>query len=257
MSRLLTLPQIMLAPNGARRTKDDHAALPVTILEVISAAKYAFDAGAHALHAHVRDAKQMHVLDAGQYRELIAEMARMLPDMPVQITTETAGLYDAAAQRALVEQVMPEGVSVALREMWPVPGADAQASRFYHWAQEAGIAVQHILYSPQDVERLARKVAQGDIPAPAQCLFVLGSYTPPTRGTPAMLHGFLQAFAQLPAGSDWAACAFGEDERDCLLAAHAQGGKMRIGFENNLTGADGKPAVDNAAQVRDLVQHLG
>ncbi|GAB5505074.1 MAG: 3-keto-5-aminohexanoate cleavage protein [Rhizobiaceae bacterium] len=256
MSRLKRLPYIMLAPNGARLGKSDHPALPVTIAETVSAARSAHEAGAQALHAHVRDADGQHVLDSGLYRELIAEMERAVPDMPVQITTEAVGRYTPAEQRALVREVMPEGVSVALREMWPGPGPDAEAAKFYGWAKEAGIAVQHILYSPDDVRRLVGLAADGDVPAPLQMLFVLGRYATPAEGRPSDLNGFLAASVDAPEGSEWTVCAFGRAERACLLAAARHGGKMRIGFENNILRPDGGPAHDNAEQVIGLCEAL-
>ncbi len=256
MTRLSKLPRIMLAPNGARKTKADHPALPITIAETVEAARAAHAEGAGALHAHVRDASGAHSLDAGLYRELIAEMARTVPDMPVQITTEAAGRYGPAHQRAVVRAVLPEGVSVALSEMWPAPGNDSEAHRFYHWAAEAGIPVQHILYTPADVTRLAQHVAAGDIPVPLQLLYVLGSYSSPRPATPDLLSGFLTAARDLPVAVDWAACAFGPQETTCLVTAINADGKARIGFENNLTGPDGRPAPDNAARVADLVHSL-
>lgn len=257
MSRLATLPAIMVAPNGARRTKADHPALPVTIAETVEAARAAFEAGAGALHAHVRDRDGRHTLDAGLYRELVAEMARQVPDMPVQITTEAVGLFSPEEQRAVVRAVMPEGVSVALREIWPADGRDRDAERFYRWAADETIAVQHILYAPADVDRLARYLALGWIAGPVQTLYVLGRYAPPEAGTGAHLQEFLDAARPFSDAPDWAACAFGAGETACLVQAVKSGGKARIGFENNLIGADGALAVDNAQRVRELVTALG
>jgi len=48
-SRLAVLPRIMLAPNGARRGKRDHPALPITLAETVAAAKDGFEIG----RAHV------------------------------------------------------------------------------------------------------------------------------------------------------------------------------------------------------------
>ncbi|MCA0940215.1 3-keto-5-aminohexanoate cleavage protein [Salipiger pacificus] len=250
------LPRIMLAPNGARRTRADHPALPETIPQIVAAATAAHHAGAEALHAHVRDAEARHVLDAGLYRELVAEMARALPTMPVQITTEAVGLYSPAEQRALVRELRPEGVSVALREMWPDPGPDPEAGRFYAETEDAGIALQHILYAPDQVSRLASLWSEGLLPAPRQVLFVLGRYAPPTLARPEELDGFLTAARALPENVQWAACAFGRTEEACLLRAAELDGGMRIGFENNIERPDGSSAEDNAGQVAALVHVL-
>ena len=135
-----SLPEIMVAPNGARRTREDHPALPVRISEVVEEAARCFDLGAGALHAHVRDDESKHVLDAGLYRELLAEMQVKVPGMDVQITTEAVGVYSPAEQRDLVRDVMPEAVSVSLAEM--LSDGDENAARdFYGFAEDAGIAV--------------------------------------------------------------------------------------------------------------------
>jgi len=257
---LKTLPLIMVAPNGARRGKPDHPALPVTIAETVAAAKACFAEGAGALHAHVRDRDGTHTLDAGLYRELIAEMARAVPAMAVQITTEAVGRYTPAEQRRLVRAVRPRAVSVALREMLPDRSEIAAARRFYRFCADEGIAVQHILYTPEEVQRLFDHVRDGTIPAgPLQLLFVLGRYTSGQESAVSDLNPFLAALAEAPAAADridWALCAFGVAETDCLVEAVRRGGKARIGFENSLWHSDGRRAADNAARVRALRRAL-
>jgi uncharacterized protein (DUF849 family) len=51
------LPKLMVAPNGARRTKEHHAALPVTDAEVIETAIACQLAGADGIHTHIRNAE--------------------------------------------------------------------------------------------------------------------------------------------------------------------------------------------------------
>ncbi len=250
----------MVAPNGARRGKSDHPALPVTIAETVATARDCFDAGAGALHAHVRDADGAHVLDAGLYRELIEEMRNAVPQMAVQITTEAVGRYTPEAQRRLVRDVEPEAVSVALREMLPDDDEADAARSFYHWAGEAGIAVQHILYEPAEVAQLFSRVADGVVPASdLQLLFVLGRYTAGQQSDVGDLEPFLrelQAAAYSAGRLEWALCAFGVHETDCLVEAVRRGGKARIGFENSLWNRDGSVAADNADRVRELKEML-
>lgn len=252
------LPLIMVAPNGARRTRADHPALPVTVAETVAAAKACFEAGAGALHAHVRDAEGAHVLDAGLYRDLLAAMKAAVPDMLVQITTEAVGRYSPAEQRDLVRQVQPEAVSIAVREMVP-DDAVGEARDFYGWAREQGCAVQHILYSAEDVDRFFDLAAAGVVPGRRhQLLFVLGRYAADQQSVPDDLAPFLETLAQRRGSRDidWAVCAFGLRETECLVEAVRRGGKARIGFENSLWNRDGQVAADNADRVRDLVAAL-
>ncbi len=254
------LPLIMVAPNGARRTPADHAALPVKMDETVATAKACFEAGAGALHAHVRDADGNHVLDAGLYRELIARMHARVPGMLVQITTEAVGRYTPHEQRQLVRDVQPDAVSVALREMLPDEGERHASREFYHWAHDADVAVQHILYEPLEVDRLFQLIDQGVIPPTGlQLLFVLGRYTEGQQSSVADIDPFLAALdAASPVEPvDWALCAFGVAETDCLVAAVERGGKARIGFENSLWNRDGSLATDNAERVRELKSLLG
>ncbi len=245
------LPRLMVAPNGARRAKSDHPALPVTIAETVATARACFDAGADGLHAHVRNAEGHHTLDAGLYRELLAEMARAVPDMAVQVTTEAVGRYTPAEQRALVGELRAEAVSVALREM----AADDDIvglHRFYHDAVERDMAIQHILYDADDAARLVRLVEQKTVPPGPMVLIVLGQYdvraAMPSDLAAAL--GVLTPLGQL----DWAVCAFGHHETACLLKARSAGGKMRAGFENNIHRADGTLAADNAERIAEIVR---
>ncbi|MFP1632028.1 3-keto-5-aminohexanoate cleavage protein [Zhengella sp. ZM62] len=252
------LPVLMVAPNGARRTKADHPALPMTVAETVETAIACRAAGAGGLHAHVRDGRGAHVLDAGLYRELIGEMDIRAPGMAVQITTEAVGRYTPAQQRAVVRASMPDMVSVGLGEMIRDPADVVEARRFYHWAQEAGIAVQHILYAPEQVAALGRHVAAGVIPdEELQVLFVLGRYAEGQQSNPADLKGFLAALSATGLSADWALCAFGQAETDCLLAALKAGGKARCGFENSLWNRDGSLARDNAARIAEVARLAG
>ncbi len=256
---LSPLSKIMVAPNGARRTKADHPALPVTIDETVAAAKDCFAAGADAIHAHVRDESGAHVLDAGMYRELLKKLQEAVPDMRVQITTEAVGRYSPEEQRAVVRDVMPEAASIAVREMCPDENTD-EAREFYKWARESWIVIQHILYSPEDFELFLKLVADGVIPGEAhQLLFVLGRYANNQESTPDDLKPFLEILERSPSDQsfDWGVCAFGHQETDCLAYAISKGGKARIGFENSLWNKNGEVAADNAERVRELVAALG
>ncbi|MBW8637776.1 3-keto-5-aminohexanoate cleavage protein [Hoeflea sp. WL0058] len=251
----------MVAPTGARRTKADHPKIPIMIDEIVACARACFEAGAGGLHAHVRDAAGAHVLDAGLYLELIAEMAQAVPEMQVQITTEAVGRYSPDEQRRLVRDVMPKSVSVALREMIPVTEDVSAASEFYHWAADEGVQVQHILYDAEDLGRLIGLLDSAVLPAGnIQLLFVLGRYTVGQQSAPEDLDPFLSLFEGSSLqnnGAEWALCAFGSGETDCLLAALSRGGKARIGFENSLWNRDGAVAEDNVERIRELVSLAG
>ncbi|AHD01795.1 3-keto-5-aminohexanoate cleavage protein [Leisingera methylohalidivorans] len=242
--------RLMVAPNGARRGRGDHPQLPVTPQQTAQTAAACFAAGAQALHLHVRDGEGRHSLDAGRYREALDAVRESVPGMAVQITTESAGIYDAAAQLACLEALRPAAASVSVREMARDP---LLAARVYALSAEAGTEVQHILYGPDCIARLGAWYKDGTVPgAMRDAIFVLGRYTPPVLAQPAGLAVFRDATADLRL--NWAVCAFGRHEHACLLAAIATGGDARIGFENNIETPEGGLLADNAASVAAFVQ---
>lgn len=251
----MTLPNIMVAPNGAFKRKADHPAVPETVAELIETALACAKAGADGIHAHVRDAEGQHVLDAGLYREFLTELEAVLPGFYAQITTEAIGKFSPDEQRRVVREVQPKAVSVALREM--MSGDKDAARTFYHEASEAGIEVQHILYDAKEVDWLADLIAEGVVPErPLSLLHVLGRYRPGHETVPSDLNGPIVRQMVRDLKADWAVCAFGAAETDCLRHAVRSGGKVRVGFENNLLNADGSVAKDNAERVTRLRQAL-
>lgn len=245
------LPKLMVAPNGARRTKADHPALPITLDEIVATAVACSDAGAEGLHLHIRDQHGAHSLDVDRYRETIARVMDAAPELFIQVTSEAAGRYTAEEQRALIRGLRPASVSVALREMIREPNDRAAAGDLYHWAVSHGVMIQHIVYSPDELAWLMRETDEGTIPGDHhQVQLVLGAYgttEPPPCGA-------LEAFLSLMSGRDfdWMICAFGPSETPSLTKAARHGGKVRVGFENSLWNADGSIARDNAERVREV-----
>lgn len=240
-------PLIMVAPNGARRGKADHPALPVNLSDTIETAITCHAAGADALHLHVRDDAGRHTLDAGRYKEVLAELARQVPKMRVQITTEAAGLFDVPAQYACLSEVKPDWASISVREIARAPEL---AEKLYATCAEQGTEVQHILYDVDDIDQLQAWQKQGVVrPGQDAVIFVLGRYSRGQKSVPDDLRPFREA---LPQVSNWMVCAFGPQEHACLLAAAQEGGHLRVGFENSLTMANELPYDDNASSVAAL-----
>jgi len=247
------LPYIMVAPNGARLKKTDHPALPETIAETVTTALACARAGAGGIHAHIRDREGNHTLDAGLYRELLTELTRVVPEIQHQITTEAVGRYTPDEQIRLVRTVQPGSVSVSLAEL-TADGWNRPVQDFYRWCDESGIAVQHILYSHDDLRHLVRLCSGGEMPATRlQMLFVLGRYGQGVPSEPGAIAGFTQLLAELAVKPDWAVCAFGRSETACLRQAERLGGKIRIGFENNTINEDGSIARDNAERISQFI----
>ncbi len=129
--------------------------------------------------------------------------------------------------------------------------------RFFSFCAEARIAVQHILYDTQEVDRLAILLREGVVPAEGlQVIHVLGRYAPGQVSSPDDLRAPVERLAAHGLVADWAVCAFGPAETTILVEACRRGGKARIGFENNLLNADGTLAADDSERVAELSRHI-
>ena len=244
---------VMSAPNGARRNHADHQALPMTAQESADDAVALLDAGVGVLHLHVRDADGAHSLDADLYRDAIAAIRKTVADkLIVQVTTEAVGRYSSDEQMALVRELRPEAVSLALREICPAGSDEAATADLFAWMAREQVWPQIILYSIEDVQRFdamrRRGVFSDDRPF---TMLVLGKYGSAEPGSRADLDVLLGAAD--PTSFPWATCCFGPNENDVMLAATAAGGHVRLGFENNLHMPDGSLAAENAALIRQYV----
>jgi uncharacterized protein (DUF849 family) len=90
---------ICVAPNGARRTPADHAALPVTPSQIAREANACAEAGASVIHLHVRDDAGRHSLDAQRYRDAMGAIRQAVGErLLVQATTEAVGIYTRSSR---------------------------------------------------------------------------------------------------------------------------------------------------------------
>ena len=248
---------IAVAPNGGRKTKADHPALPITPTELAATAAECLEAGAAMIHVHVRKPDGSHLLDAEAYRAATGAIREAVGDrLVVQITSEALGLYKPAEQMRVVRETRPEAVSLALREYCGEAGDEKAFADFLAWLAREKVMPQIILYDAEDAAWLKGFRRLGGLPwENVPVLYVLGRYTKTQQSEPADLLPFLSPDA--PHFGPWAVCAFGRDEAACTATAALLGGHVRVGFENNLLLPDGSTAASNADLVKAVTGIIG
>ena len=252
---------ISVAPNGARKLRADHPALPLSPEDIAADAAACLAEGAGLLHLHVRDAEGRHSLSTDAYKAAIKAVREQTGNgLIIQITTESAGVFDRSTQIAVVESVRPEACSVALRELSPNGSQEEVATyrQFLADCRRESVWVQHILYDADDVRRFSDLRADGvygdELPF---ILLVIGRYRSEPQSDTPELRAMLDALDESPDATPvWAACAFGQGETNLLSEAARSGGHVRVGFENNLLMADGSLARSNAARVKEVAAAL-
>lgn len=240
---------LMCAPNGARRTKADHPALPITSSDLADCAEQILEAGASIIHLHVRDDMGAHSLDVDRYKAAIEAIDKRVGDkLIVQITTEAVGRYSRVEQMATVKNVRPEAASIALREICPTQAEEKETGDFFAWMQEEGVFPQVILYDQGDVARFLHMRADGVFAARTPfVLCVLGRHGADGEKPEEALRHFSGSLSD--AAVPWAICGFGKSENQLARKAAELGGHVRVGFENNLWRADGSPVAHNGELV--------
>ncbi len=243
----------MVAPNGARRSKEDHPNIPLDTQEIALTAKASLEAGASVIHLHVRNLDGTHSIDIEQYCNAIKKIKEYCGDrLLIQITTEAVGIYNVQQQMDVVYKLKPEACSLAVRELARATNKDLL--KFDQWMKENQVLPQWIIYNEGDLEQYRTWVSEGVLCGKAYpVLFVLGNYTKKINAEVSMLATFL---ASSEAVSSWMVCAFGPNESRVMQDAIKKNGHIRIGFENNLWQQNGELVKDNAELVRDNVLNI-
>jgi 3-keto-5-aminohexanoate cleavage enzyme len=243
---------VTVAPNGGRKTKADHPALPLSPDELARTAAECLERGASMIHLHVRDRNGGHCLDPDAYRAAIARICREVGDrLVIQITSESLGLFTPSEQRAAVLEANPEAVSLSLREL----ADEKDFGLFLGKLTQMRIWPQVILYTADEAGRLGAMMKQGLIPFDELAvLYVLGRFTLTRTAAPGDLIPFVAP--DMPRFLPWTVCAFGRREAACVTAGALLGGHVRVGFENNLTLPNGARAASNAELVGAAVGAL-
>jgi len=246
----MTLPAIIaVAPNGARKTKHDHSAIPITAKEIGETAKACMKAGASMIHLHVRDDQQKHSLSVDLYEEAIKQVRLQTDDsILIQVTSESVGRYLADEQFAMIHHLKPPTVSIGLREI--KSESEANINQHFKKMRDNQVHPQLILYNDHDVSIYKDWLQRGVLPGSAYpVLFVIGK--PQKEGIFESEDLKMSLVEELPI-KNWMTCGFGYQEFHVAKQTFKLGGHVRIGFENNELLENNKIANDNAELITQV-----
>ena len=240
---------ITVAPTGAETPKSKAPALPVTLDELVAAAKECEAAGAAVVHVHLRDDDDRSSLDPGALRAAV-EALRDGTDLVVQLSTGGA-VTDPEAARLAVVDARPDMASLTCGTV--NFGDDVFLNRpafirdLYARMQERGVVPEFECFEPGHIATVEYLVAKHGPPPGGHVHVDLVMGVPGAMpGTPAQLAACVAA---LPAEWTFSATGVGRSTVPVMLAALAHGGHLRVGMEDTLTFAAGQPVRDNAQLV--------
>ena len=245
MSTLITV-----APTGAETAKADCPALPTTLEELVETAKRCEAAGAAMIHIHIRDADHRPTLDLGRLTDTVTAV-RENTALIVQLSTGGA-VTDPFEHRLKVLDAAPDSCSLTMGTVnfgddvfmnpWPF------VTELYQLAQEREVVPEFELFDLGHVAALNRLLDKFGLPygGKVHCDLVMGV----PGGMPGTTDALVAAVNGLPAGvTSWSATGVGRTTLPVALASLSKGGHLRVGMEDTLTLAKGRPVTHNSELV--------
>ncbi|WP_285496563.1 3-keto-5-aminohexanoate cleavage protein [Actinomadura sp. NBRC 104425] len=251
---------ITVAPTGAESAKADVPALPVTLDELVQTAKQCQAAGAAVIHVHIRDDDARPTLDLSRLRDTVRAL-REATDLVVQLSTGGA-VTDPYEDRLRVLEAGPDACSLTCGTVnfgdevfmnpWPF------MAELYRRTQELRIVPEFELFDLGHIAALHRLLDKHGAPygGRVHCDLVMGV----PGGMPGDARTLVAAVDALPDGATWSATGVGRTTLPVMYAALSAGGHLRVGMEDTLTFAKGRPVTSNAqlveraAALADLAQ---
>jgi uncharacterized protein (DUF849 family) len=240
---------ITVAPTGAELAKDSVPALPVTLDELVATAMSCEHAGAAVIHVHIRDADAKPTLDLSRLTDTVQAL-RGATQLIVQLSTGGA-VTDSFERRLAVLDAVPDACSLTCGTV--NFGTDVFLNPLgfikdlYAKTQALGVVPEFELFDFGHIATLHRLLGELGEPAGGHvhCDLVMGV----PGGMPGDAPTLVQAVAALPPGATWSATGIGRTSLPVLLAALAAGGHLRVGMEDTVTFARGRPVASNAELV--------
>jgi uncharacterized protein (DUF849 family) len=240
---------ITVAPTGAEADKSAVPALPVTLNELVITAKECEAAGAAVIHVHIRDDAARPTLEVARLADTVAAL-REGTDLIVQLSTGGA-VSDGFAARLAVLDADPDACSLTCGTVnfgdevfanpWPF------IKELYRLTQERQVVPEFELFDLGHVATLHRLLGEFGPPAGGHvhCDLVMGV----PGGMPGDVATLAAAVAALPAGATWSATGIGRSTLPVIFGALGAGGHLRVGMEDTLSYARGRPVARNAELV--------
>ena len=266
------------AVTGNLTTPEQTAYLPVTPEQISTACIEAHDAGAAAVHIHVRDPKTgKPSMDVDLYAQVVETLRKERPELIINLTTGPGGRYVPSTDdpkvfaagtsllppEARVDHIAalrPDICSLDLNTMnsgeQVVMNTPANVRRMAKVIREAGVVPELECFDTGDLVLAQQLIADEHLQGPGIYSFVMGVRYSLPFNTQAMQ----MALSLIPRGAEWTAFAVGRHAFQAVAQAYLLGGNVRIGLEDTIYLDRGQLARSNAELVtkaRRIVQDLG
>lgn len=247
---------ITAALTGSRTTKAHNPAVPYTPEEIAEDALACWQAGAAAVHIHVRDPQTgAPSMDLALFGEVV-ERIRARCDLILNLTTSGLHLQgpDALEQRLAPVTLRPDLCSL---DIGSVNFRDRVFVNPPEWGEIAARRMREYGVKPElevfDVGHVAQAldlIARGLVEEPPYFQLCMGA----PWGIPGTPEDLLFLRRKLPPGAQWSVLGVGRAQWPMVAMGLLLGGHVRVGFEDNVYLEKGVLAASNAQMVEKAVR---
>lgn len=252
---------VTAALTGAVTTKKDNPNLPTQPEEIAASALACCDAGASAVHIHVRDDN-----DAASMRfDKFAETVKLIRDAgsPLVLNLTSSGGQGFSWEERIrpLRELKPELASFDAGTMnWLNSVVFMNEPEFLELCGKemiaAGVKPEIEIFDIGMLNTAKYYIRKGIIQEPAHFQLCLGA----AGGMEATTENLLYLVNHLPEKCTWSAFGIGKGANEIMMAALALGGNVRVGLEDNVYYNKGQLAESNqqfVARVKRIVEELG
>ena len=266
------------AVTGNLTTPEQTPHLPITPAQIAEAALEAADAGAAAVHIHVRNPETgAPSMDTELYGRVVETLRRHRPDLIINLTTGPGGRYVPSDEdpriagpgtsllppERRVEHITalkPDICSLDLNTMnsgeQVVMNTPKNVRRMAKVIREAGVVPELECFDTGDLVLAQQLIAEGTLQGPGLYTLVMGvRYALPFSPAAMAL-----AKSLISTSAAWSAFAVGKHAFQAVAQSVLLGGHVRIGLEDTIYLGRGVLAKSNAQLVdkaRRIVEDLG
>ncbi len=264
------------AVTGAGSTTKKHPGVPITPAQIAAACLEAAQAGASAVHVHVRNTETGEGgRDPAHFREVVARIRESGVDIVLNLTCGMGGrllldeedpsvmidgtdLARPAERMEHVKELLPEICTIDCGSMnfgrEVVINRVGDLERMAKVAQDLGVKPELEVFDYGQIGIARHLIDSGLVdgtPLFQLCLGIAG-------GTPATTEAMLALRNALPPGAHWGAFGISRAEFPMVAQAAILGGNVRVGLEDNLYLEAGRLAsngelVEKAMRILELL----
>ena len=252
---------VTAALTGAVTTKADNANLPTQPAEIAKSAIACYEAGASAVHIHVRDDDDSASMRFDKFEEAVALIRKT--ECPVILNLTSSGGQGFTWEERIrpFKELKPELASFDAGTMnWLNSVVFMNEPKFLELCGRemiaAGVKPEIEVFDIGMLNTAKYYIKQGIIEEPAHFQLCLGA----PGGMEATTENLVYLVNHLPEKCTWSAFGIGRGANEVMMAALALGGNVRVGLEDNVYYNAGQPAESNeqfVERVKLLAAEVG